>query len=205
MRDGSLFIWLWTTGSCAAAAGRGARPVQQNQWEPPEEKISVEIKQLARIHHVGHRIAGDPRKARRPGATNEKVHVSADAFIRLSCVSVPADEKGLLIVGFLDLDAARFNGQGERCATAKGCECRRALSDDGIACKLCGWTKACQAMGLMARKTRRYCPRTNGATEWIITTLLEEWGPCEVGAMYWTVLAPVIVNPGRGGQGSISA
>ena len=110
-----------------------------------------------------------------PGAGYEKVHVAVDDATRLSYVEVLADEKGPTTVGFLTRAVAWFNGQGYRCAEAKGYECRRVLSDNGSAYKSHGWRKACQAMGLKVKKTRPYTPRTNGKAERFIKTLLEEW------------------------------
>jgi transposase len=142
-------------------------PVQRYQWEQPGDMIHVDIKQLARFERVGHRITGDPRKGSSPGAGYEKVHVAVDDATRLSYVEVLHDEKGPTTVGFLSRALAWFNSQG--------IECRRVLSDNGSAYKSYGWRKACQAMGLKAKKTRPYTPRTNGKAERFIKTLLEEW------------------------------
>jgi transposase InsO family protein len=142
-------------------------PVQRYQWELPGDMIHVDIKQLARFNRVGHRITADPRKGSSPGVGYEKVHVAVDDATRLSYVEVLADEKGPTTVGFLSRAVAWFNGQG--------IECRRVLSDNGSAYKSHGWRKACQAMGLKAKKTRPYTPRTNGKAERFIKTLLEEW------------------------------
>jgi hypothetical protein len=132
-------------------------PVQRYQWERPGDMIHVDIKQLARFHRVGHRITGDPRKGSSPGAGYEKVHVAIDDATLLSYVEVLADEKGPTTVGFLSRAVAWFNGQG--------IECRRVLSDNGSAYKSHGWRKACQAMGLKAKKARPFTPRTNGKAE----------------------------------------
>lgn len=56
-----------------------------------------------------------------------------------------------------------------------GIECRRVLTDYGSAYKSNGWRKACQAMGLKAKKASPYTPQTNGKAERFIKTLLEEW------------------------------
>jgi transposase InsO family protein len=57
----------------------------------------------------------------------------------------------------------------------QGFECRQVLSDNGSAYKCHGWRKAAQAMGLKARKSRRYTPRINGTAERFSKSLLEEW------------------------------
>ncbi len=140
-------------------------PVHRYQWERPGDMIHVDIKQLARFNRVGHRITGDPRKGSSPGAGYEKVHVAVDDAARLAYVEVLADEKGPTTVGFLSRGVAWFNGQGYRCAEAKGYACRRVLSDNGSAYNSHGWRKAAQAMGLKVKKTRPYTPRTNGKDE----------------------------------------
>lgn len=130
--------------------------------------IHVENKQLAWLNRVAYRLTGDPRKGRSPGAGYEKIHVAEDDATDLSHVEVLADEKGSTTVGFLSRAVAWFNGQGYRYAEAKRYECRRVLSDNGSASKSHGWRKACQAMGLTAKKTRPFTPVTNGKAERLI-------------------------------------
>jgi transposase InsO family protein len=57
------------------------------------------------------------------------------------------------------------------------------LTGNGSAYKSHGWRKDCQALGLKAKQTSPYTPRTNGKAERFIqpqasakqSTLLEEW------------------------------
>ena len=142
-------------------------PVQRYEWERPGDLINIDVKSLARFQKVGHRITGDRHLGRSYGVGYDKVHVAVDDTTRLAYVEVLADEKGPTTVGFLSRAVAWFNGQG--------IECRRVLSDNGSDYKSHGWRKACQAMGLKAKKTRPYTPRTNGKAERFIKTLLEEW------------------------------
>ena len=77
------------------------------------------------------------------------------------------DEKQATTVGFLLRAVAWFNSQG--------ISCHRVLSDSGSAYRSKPWRQACEAMGLMPKRTRPYTPPTNGKAERFIKTLLAEW------------------------------
>jgi hypothetical protein len=109
---------------------------------------------LVRINRVGHRMTGDPRTGSSLGAGYAKVHGAVDDATRLATLEVWAGEKGPTTVGFLSRAVACFNGSAYKCYSLR---------------------KATQAMGLKARKTRPYPPRTNGKAERLLTTLLEGW------------------------------
>jgi hypothetical protein len=126
-------------------------PVQRYQWEQPSGMIHVDIKQLARLHRVGHRITGDPRKVSSPGAGDEKVHVAVDDATRLSYVEVLANEKGPTTVGFLSRASAWFNGQG--------IECLPVLSDNGSAYKSHGVAKRLPSHGIEAAESQALHPK----------------------------------------------
>jgi transposase InsO family protein len=49
------------------------------------------------------------------------------------------------------------------------------LSDNGSAYRSKPWRLACEALGLSAKRTRPYTPRTNGKAERFIKTLVHEW------------------------------
>lgn len=93
------------------------------------------------------------------------MHVAVDDATRLSYIGILSAEKGPTTVGLLSRAVDWFNGQGYRCAEAKGYEGRRVLSGNGSAYKSNGWRKAAQAMGLKVRKTRSCTPRANGKAE----------------------------------------
>lgn len=84
---------------------------------------------------------------------------------RQGCSPEAGKEKGPTTVGFLCRAVAWFNGHG--------IECRRVLRDRGSADTSHGWRKACQAMGLKAKKTRPYTPQTNSKAVRFFKTLLE--------------------------------
>jgi transposase InsO family protein len=137
------------------------------QWARPGDMIHVDIKQLARFDRVGHRITGDRRLGRSAGAGYEKAHVAIDDATRLAYAEVLPDEKQATTVGFLIRAVAWFSRQG--------IECRRVLSDNGSAYRSKPWRQACEALGLSAKRTRPYTPRTNGKAERFIKTLVHEW------------------------------
>jgi len=169
-----LALPLSTVGRTLKAMGLGRLkhlqppvPVRRYQWAWPGDMIHVDIKQLARFDRVGHRITGDRRLGRSAGAGYEKAHVAIDDATRLAYAEVLPDEKQATTVGFLIRAVAWFGRQG--------IECRRVLSDNGSAYRSKPWRQACEALGLTAKRTRPYTPRTNGKAERFIKTLLNEW------------------------------
>ena len=169
-----LALPLSTVGRTLKAMGLGRLkhlqppvPVRRYQWARPGDMIHVDIKQLARFDRVGHRITGDRRIGRSSGAGYEKVHVAIDDATRLAYAEVLPDEKQATTVGFLIRAVAWFGRQG--------IECRRVLTDNGSAYRSKPWRQACEALGLSAKRTRPYTPRTNGKAERFIKTLVHEW------------------------------
>ena len=165
---------LSTVGRTLKALGLGrlkdlqqAEPVRRYQWLKAGDMIHVDTKQLARFERIGHRITGDRRLGRSPGAGYEKAHVAIDDATRLAYVEVLPDEKQDTTVGFLLRAVAWFN--------SRGITCRRVLSDNGSAYRSKPWRQACEALGLTPKRTRPYTPRTNGKAERFIKTLLAEW------------------------------
>jgi len=86
-----LALALSTVGRTLKAMGLGRLkhlqppvPRRRYQWARPGEIIHVDIKQLARIDRVGHRITGDRRLGRSACADYEKAHVAIDDATRLA-------------------------------------------------------------------------------------------------------------------------
>ena len=77
--------------------------------------IHVVIKQLAQFDRVGHRIAGERRLRRSPGAGYEKAHVAINDATRLAYAEVLPDEKQATTVDFLIRAVAWFGRQGIEC------------------------------------------------------------------------------------------
>jgi len=100
-------------------------PVQRYEWERPGDLIHIDVKSLARVRQVGHRITGDRQQGRSYGVGYDMVHVAVDDATRLAYVEAMADEQTSTVTGFLSRAIAWFNGQG--------IECRRVMSDNGPA------------------------------------------------------------------------
>jgi hypothetical protein len=105
---GLLALPLSTVGRILKAMGLGRlkplqppMPVRRYAWARPGDMIHVDIKQLARFDRVGHRITGDRRLGRSPGAGYEKAHVAIEDATRLAYAEVLPDEKQATTVGFL--------------------------------------------------------------------------------------------------------
>jgi transposase len=70
-----------------------AVPVQRYDHEAPGDLLHLDIKKLARIGVVGHRITGD-RRQRAPGVGWEFLHVAIDDHSRIAFSLVQPDERG---------------------------------------------------------------------------------------------------------------
>lgn len=140
--------------------------IQRYEWAQPGQLLHVDIKKLARIGHVGHRITGD-RHGRRQGIGWEYVHVCIDDCSRVAYAEVLADEHDVTVAAFLRRAVAWFARRGVRA--------ERVLSDNGTGYRSHVFAAACRQAGLHHRRTRPYTPRTNGKAERFIQTLLREW------------------------------
>jgi hypothetical protein len=142
-------------------------PLRRYHWARLGDMMHVVIKHPARFDRVGHRITGDRRLDRSPGAGHEKAHVAIDDATRLAYAEVLPDEKQATTACFLIWAVAWFGRQG--------IECWRVLSNNGSAYRSQPWQQACEALGLSAKCTRPYTPRTNCKAERFIKTLVHEW------------------------------
>jgi transposase InsO family protein len=110
----------------------------------------------------------------------DRVHIDvglyygeADQVLKRFCITlvpyveVLAEEEKPTVIGFLSRAVAWFNGQGF--------ECRRVMSDNGLAYVSKAFATACRTLGLRHIRTRLYTPRTNGKAERFIQTLCWEW------------------------------
>jgi DNA-binding transcriptional ArsR family regulator len=77
------------------------RPVVRYEHDAPGDLLHLDVKKLARIRGVGHRITGD-RSVRAYGAGWEYVHVAIDDHSRLAYVEVLANEQGAPLQRFCD-------------------------------------------------------------------------------------------------------
>jgi transposase InsO family protein len=157
---------------------------QQRRYERarPGELVHVDIKKLARIDGLGHRVDGDRsrhvnrgRGRRRAAIGYEYVHVCVDDATRLAYAEVLADERATTAVGFLRRAVRFFKSFGIRV--------ERVLTDNGAAyiSRLHG--QCVQLLGARHLRTRPRRPQTNGKAERFIQTMLDGWA---YGAIYGT-------------------
>jgi transposase InsO family protein len=140
--------------------------VVRYQRERPGELIHLDVKKLARIVRVGHRITGD-RRDTVDGAGWEFVHVAIDDSSRIVYAEVLADEKGATCAAFLRRALAHYR--------RLGMAVEQLLTDNGTGYTSHVFRHTCCRENLKHLRTRPYRPCTNGKAERVIQTLLREW------------------------------
>lgn len=141
-------------------------PVVRYEHEAPGDLLHLDIKTLARIEAVGHRITGCPRDHSK-GAGWESLFVAIDDHSRLSFTQMQPSEGKACAITFL-ADAVRY-------FAGLGVTIRRILTDNGPAFRSRDFACACRELGLRHRFTKPYCPQTNGKAERLIGSALREW------------------------------
>jgi transposase InsO family protein len=142
------------------------RPAVRYEAARPGELVHLDVKKLARIVRVGHRIHGD-RSRKRRGAGWEFAHVAVDDCTRLAYAEVLADERGATAAAFLARALAWY--------AARGVRVLRLLTDNGGCYRSRALRAVAAAHGLAHTFTRPYRPQTNGKAERFIRTLATEW------------------------------
>ena len=142
------------------------RPANRYERAAPGELIHLDIKPLARIAGVGHRIHGD-RTVRTRGLGYEYAHVAIDDFSRLAYVELLPDQRGATTRGFLERSLQWFRD--------RGVVPQRVLTDNGPCYLARVFRQACAEQLVKHRRTRPFTPRTNGKAERFIQTALREW------------------------------
>jgi transposase InsO family protein len=141
-------------------------PVQRYEYPTPGALVHLDIKPLARILRVGHRIHGD-RRAIVKGAGWEYVHVAVDDHSRVAYVEVLPNQSGPTAAEFLRRTVAWF--------ARRGIVVRRVLTDNGGAYRSDAFRAVADRAALRRLRSRPYRPQTNGKAERFIQTLLREW------------------------------
>ena len=158
----------------------GLEPAVRYERSRPGELVHIDVKKLARIAGVGHRIAGDRRSQRggyqrrlqgRPGW--EYLHVAVDDYSRLAYAEVLADEKAATAAGFLRRAVAFYRRYG--------ISVEAILTDNGSAYIAVTHALACRRLKIRHLRTRPRRPQTNGKAERFIRTTLASWA---YGAIY---------------------
>jgi transposase InsO family protein len=144
------------------------KPANRYQWPNPGDLIHVDIKKLARIQGIGHRITGRYSRFHQVKRVGwEFAHVCVDDASRLAYVELFPDERRESVITFLRRAIAWFRERGIRV--------RRVMTDNGPAYKSHAFARACWRHRLRHLRTRPYTPRTNGKAERFIQTLIREW------------------------------
>ena len=144
-----------------------APPIVRYQRQLPGELLHLDIKKLARIERLGHRITGDRQRDHTRGAGWEFVHVAIDDASRLAFAQIMPDETKHSALAFLQAALAYF--------ASLGVKIQRLMSDNGSAYRSKLFARLTHQLGLRHLFTRPYTPRTNGKAERFIQTSLREW------------------------------
>jgi transposase InsO family protein len=140
--------------------------VRRYEWARPGELVHVDVKRLARIVRVGHRIHGN-RSLRVYGAGWEYVHVAVDDHSRVAYTEVLPDQTGRSAEAFLRRTVRWF--------AQRGTVVSRVLTDNGAGFISRRFRAAATRAGVRLKRTRFYRPQTNGKAERFIQTMLREW------------------------------
>ena len=141
-------------------------PIRRSEWSTVGDLVHLDVKPLARILRVGHRIHGD-RRAVVKGAGYEYVHVAIDDRSRAAYVEVLPDQRGGTSAGFLRRTIGWF--------ARRGVTVRRVLTDNapGYCSDVFGAIAARHHVRLL--RSRPQHPQTNGKAERFIQTMIREW------------------------------
>ena len=141
-------------------------PVVRYEWPRPGDLVHLDIKRLARIAGVGHRIHGD-RRAVVKGIGWEYAHVAIDDHSRAAYVEVLPDQTGATTAAFLVRTLTWFARRGLRI--------RRVLTDNGGNYRSRRFLAVAARHAVRLKRARPYRPQTNGKAERFIQTLIREW------------------------------
>jgi transposase InsO family protein len=141
-------------------------PVMRYERTRPGELVHLDIKPLARILRVGHRIHGDRRRTV-AGAGYEYAHVAIDDYSRAAYVEVLPDQRGGTTAGFLRRVVGWFARRGVRI--------ERVLTDNGSAYLSAAFRAVATRHQARLIRSRPRHPQTNGKAERFIQTMLREW------------------------------
>jgi transposase InsO family protein len=141
-------------------------PIRRYERKRAGELLHIDVKKLARIRGIGHRITGD-RSTRVRGIGWDIVHVCIDDASRLAYVEVLEDEKGPTSAGFLKRALAWYRSMSVRV--------RRVMTDNAFTYQSAAFQSVLATFRIRHLRTRPYRPQTNGKAERFIQTMLREW------------------------------
>ena len=141
-------------------------PARRYQRARAGELLHVDIKRLAKIEGIGHRITGRRENVKR-GIGYEYVHLCVDDATRLTYAEVLPCETWRSVIRFMARALAWF--------AAHGVIAERVMTDNGPCYLSHAFQSFCRAADIRHIRTRPYTPRTNGKAERMVQTLLREW------------------------------
>jgi transposase InsO family protein len=141
-------------------------PVIRYERTRPGELVHLDIKPLARILRVGHRIHGDRRQIVK-GAGYEYAHVAVDDYSRVAYVEVLPDQRGGTTAAFLRRTVGWF--------ARRGVSVERVLTDNGGAYRAAVFARVAHRARVRLIRSRPRHPQTNGKAERFIQTLIRGW------------------------------
>lgn len=141
-------------------------PIQRYEWAAVGDLVHLDVKPLARILRVGHRIHGN-RRAVVKGAGYEYAHVAVDDRSRVAYVEVLPDQRGGTSAGFLRRMVGWFARRGIRVA--------RVLTDNAPGYRSDVFASTARRRAVRLVRARPHHPQTNGKAERFIQTLIREW------------------------------
>jgi transposase InsO family protein len=142
------------------------KAVLRYEHAAPGDLVHLDVKKLARIRGIGHRITGD-RRHRSRGQGWESVHVAVDDHSRLVYAEVLANEEGPTTAGFLRRALFYYRREGIRV--------KRLLTDNAKTYTSNVFQQLCRDRSIGHRRTKPYRHCTNGKAERFIQTMLREW------------------------------
>jgi transposase InsO family protein len=113
------------------------------------------------------RRTGERGKQYRPVIGTAFVHTVIDDHSRLAYAEICTDEKAATAIAVLQRAWAWFADHG--------ITIERVLSDNGSCYRSFAWRDACNALGIVHKRTRPYRPQTNGKIERFHRTLADGW------------------------------
>jgi transposase InsO family protein len=158
-------------------------PIRRYEHPHPGSLIHVDVTKFGNIpdgggwRYVGRQQGGRNRATtdpnRRKGQTRGPLlgttflHTVVDDHSRVAYAEICADEKAETAVGVLERAVEWFAERGVRI--------ERVLSDNGSCYRSHAWRDACNALGIIHKRTRPYRPQTNGKCERFHRTLADGW------------------------------
>jgi transposase InsO family protein len=141
-------------------------PPRRYEWARPGDLVHLDIKPLARILRIGHRIHGRRGHVTK-GAGYEYAHVAVDDHSRVAYVEVLPDQRGTTTAGFLRRVVGWF--------ARRGIVIARVLTDNGPNYLSDVFKAVATRARIRLIRSRPHHPQTNGKAERFIQTMLREW------------------------------